>query len=177
MNRNALIAAWLDPSIQNLAALIGEDAAGVEYAIRHELLRVKQEHEIQQAEAEPPAERAVTEGNPSPRKASEAGASSPRPARQKNHAAEMKRDPVRRRMAAAISAALDLTGYPASLQDPRAETQRRVYDAVKEQGGTTVELSGRTGLTSDNISTTLSALRSKNLVRGSETTPVVWRVA
>lgn len=173
MNRAALIAAWLEPSIENLAVLMGEDAAGVEYAIRHELLKMKLDNEIQPAEAEPPADVVAL---PAPPKAPKAGASSPRPAR-RNHAAEMAASPVRKRIAATMNSALDLTGYPESLQDPRATSQRAVLDALKSGPMTLGQVAEATGLESSKAWATLGALRQKNLVIGSEDTPVVWRLA
>lgn len=165
MTRAVVVKAFLEgASIATLAELLGHDVADLEAGLRMGLI------EIQTAEAEPPAEKVALPAPPAP----EAGASSPRPAR--NHAAEMKRDPVRRRVAA-VNEALDLTGYPAALQDPRAETQRRVYAALSLSPATTMQIQERSNLPNVNVSSALQALRVKRLVIGSETTPVVWRIA
>ncbi len=158
MTREVLVRAFLEgASIATLAELLGHEATDLEAGLRQGLIEGIAEQDRPAADAAP-----------------KGGDSSPRPAR--NHAAAMRRNPVRKRVAAAVSTALDLTGYPAELQDPRAETQRKAWDSLSEPG-TLVELSARSGISSQNLSTTLSALRAKNLIKGSETTPVVWRRA
>ena len=169
MTRALVLELWMQGgNLHTIAQLLGEDPIGLEDAVRMELRRIRDE--FQPAEGQPPAGKVALPAPP----ALEAGDSSPRPGR--NRAAEMKRDPVRRRVAAA-SEALDLTGYPAALQDPRATSQRAVLGKLRMRPMTLGEVAKETGLASANVWAALASLRGKNLVRGSEDTPVVWRLA
>ena len=163
MTREVVLELWLEGGrLNTIARLLGEDPHGVEDAVRMELNRLRNENTQDQPE---PCSPAPAEAR------TEAADSSPRPAR--NRAAAMKRDPVRRR----IEAALDLTGYPEVLQDPRAETQRDIFDALKRQPQTVTQLAQELERDSGKVFQAIQKLRAKNLIRGSETTPVVWRIA
>ncbi len=158
MTREVLVRAFLEgASIATLAELLGHEATDLEAGLRQGLIEGI-------AEQDRPAVDAAPKG----------GDSSPRPAR--NHAAAMRLNPGRKRVAKAV-AALDLTGYPAALQDPRAETQRDIYDSLKGRQQTTTQLSHALELDSGKIFQGIEKLREKNLVRGSEDTPVVWSLA
>lgn len=176
MTRSVLVKAFLEgASIATLAELLGHDAADLEAGLRMGLVEISQD---QPAPAHLPADSADLTPPRQAQTRVEAISSSPRPAAP-NHAAEMKRNPVRRRVDRAIQAvqALDLTGYPDSLKDPRADTQRAVYDALKQEPQTSTQLARALSLDSAHVCGALNKLRVKNLVYGSEDTPVVWRLA
>lgn len=170
MTREVVLELWLQGGrLCTIAKLLGEDPHGVEDAVRMELQRIRDEFQSEPNAAAP----AEPEALPPPQRAKRAASSFEPSARRKNMAGERAAAQVRRR----IGAALDLTGYPASLQDPRAERQRKVYDALKAAPSTTMELQGQMNLTSANVSSTIHALRAKGLIIGSETIPVAWRLA
>jgi len=174
MTRPVLVKAFMEgASIATLAQLLGHDAADLEAGLRQGLIEISQDQPEprQTAPAEP-------ETRPTPPAAPKrAGASSPRPARQKNYVAQLTKDIVRRRVESKAGDVLDLTGYPAPLQDPRAETQRAIYDALRREPHDLHALQIATGRTSSKVFQAIQKMRNKNLVRGSETTPVVWRIA
>jgi hypothetical protein len=165
MTRPVLVKAFLEgASIATLADLLGHEVADLEAGLRQGLIEISQD----QPKPQPPAS-AEPEALPAPpaRRAA-AAESSPRPAR-RNQAA--------RRAKSEDSGALDLTGYPESLQDPRATSQRAVLDALRRGPMTLGQCAEAAGLVSAKAWAALAALRQKNLVRGSEDTPVVWRIA
>ena len=168
MTRGVVLELWLQGGrLHTIAQLLGEDASGIEDAVRMELCRIRDEHQPEPNAAAP----ADPAPSPAP-KAKRAAPSSGRPAR-RNHAVEMKTDPVRRR----VEKALDLTTYPETLRDPSADSQRAVYDALLTGPMVLHDLQVETGLNSCKVFQALQKMRNKNIVRGSEDTPVVWRLA
>ena len=85
--------------------------------------------------------------------------------RQENAAAAMRRSAVRRKIAKE-SEALDLTGYPESLRDPKAVDMRAVWDALRAKPLAFGELMAAAGINPDGSTAygALSRMREKCLI-------------
>jgi hypothetical protein len=162
MTRAILVKAFLEgASMSTLAALLNEKPEDLEFGLRAGLQEIRDE----------------AGGQPAQQAQSGAGSPPAAPAPLRNHAAAMKKSAVRRRIAAATDKTLDLAGYPAALQDLRATTQRAIYDQLKQAPQTIAQLAVATQIDSGKIFQGMQKLRDKNMVRGSEDTPVIWRLA
>jgi hypothetical protein len=154
MTRTILVKAFMEGcSLQTLAALLNEDAVDLEHGLRMGLQELRDEAEVI---LEPPA---------------------PAPSGALNHAAALKRSPVRRRVAKHVAEQTDtLANYPSSLHDPRAESQRACYHALK--GGPLVmhEIINVTGLDSGATFQALTKLRQKNLAHKQDGWRGAWEL-
>lgn len=177
MTRTVLVEAFMEgASLGTLAKLLGETPENLEHGFRQGLIEIRDGSRDQPVADAPLAERAAATA---PRQARNgADSSSGRPAR---HAGALKRSPARKRMAVDVTlpdgTTVEYSTYPAALHDPRAETQRAIWDALKSGEKTTTMLSAEIGHNSSNVVQAIQKMRNKNLVRGSETTPVKWRQA
>lgn len=179
MTRPVLVRAFLEgASIATLAELLGHEQADLEAGLRMGLIEIRDAEGGSSSQDQPAADAALAEGaapSSKPRQARNgADSSSGRPAR---HAGALKRSPARKRMAADVEAAAEskFSGYPESLRDNRAETQRAVYDALTMRERTTTDIAEELQMGSGAVFQAIQKLRDKNLVVGSETTPVKWR--
>jgi len=145
MTREDLLACWISGApLAALARLLGEEPEALEDGLRMELRRL--------AEAERPAERSAP-----------------------NRSGAAKSSTARKPGGSASSpAAADLSGYPKPLQDPRAVTQRAVWDALTDAPQTVRELAKRAGLELPAADSAVRALRRHGLACTNGDVPAQW---
>jgi hypothetical protein len=163
MTRLILVDAFMEgASMETLAKLLGEELDDLQAGLRQGLHEFRDQ--FQPEVAGPQAESA---GATAPRTVrTEAADSSPRPVRRKKAAAKAFTDTVN-----------DFSGYPEEIRHHLNETGRAIYDALRTKPQNVIEIARSTGFESNAVAMGLRRLRDKNLVRGSEDTPVVWRLA
>jgi DNA-binding transcriptional ArsR family regulator len=143
-------------SMEHIAALLQEPLVLVEFTLRQGL---------NGTQPEPVAVPVESAGATAPRAVrTEAADSSPRPVRRKKAAAPAK-------------AADDFIDYPEEIRHHLNVTGRAIYDALRTKPQTVIEIYRSTGIETNAVSMALKRLRDKNLVRGSEDMPVIWRLA